>query len=89
MIKWMSEITKEQDDPDHIIGGQIWHINKEINLDKIRNLLNIVGKFSKPISNESRKMTISAHMTAIRNESVSQHDDTNLIQIFMKNYNNI
>jgi len=84
----MSEITKEQDDPDHIIGGQIWYINKKINIDKIRNLLNIVGKLSKQISDESRKMINSAHMTAIRNESVSQHDDTNIIQIFMKNYNN-
>ena len=43
MIKWMSEVTKELNDPDHIIGGQIWHIDRRINIDKIRNLLNIVG----------------------------------------------
>ena len=45
MIRWMSEITKEQDAPDHIIGGQIWHIDRKVNIDKIRNLLNIVGEF--------------------------------------------
>lgn len=45
MIKWMSEITKEQDAPEHIIEGQIWHVDRKINIDKIKNLLNIVGKF--------------------------------------------
>ena len=46
MIKWMSEVTREQNDPNHIIGGQIWYIDRKINIDKIRNLLNIVGKSS-------------------------------------------
>jgi len=44
MIRWMTEITKDQDVPEHIIGGQVWHIDGKVNIDKIKNLLNIVGK---------------------------------------------
>ena len=61
MIKWMSEITREQNDPDHIIGGQIWYINKKVNLDKIKNLLNIVGKFLQPMSDKDENVNFSTY----------------------------
>ena len=86
MIRWMAEITKEQDAPEHIIGGQIWHIDRRINIDKIRNLLNIVGKIDiKYISDDEARL---AHMTTLRNECVRRQDNTNLIRVMIENYNN-
>ena len=43
MLKRMTEVTNDHEDHGHIIGGQIWLVDKELNLDKIKNVLNIVG----------------------------------------------
>ena len=44
MLRWMSDVSNSGTGADHIIGGQIWYVKKGLNIEKIKNLLNIIGK---------------------------------------------
>ena len=44
MLRWMADISNSGTGADHIIGGQIWCVKKGLDIGKIRNLLNIIGK---------------------------------------------
>ena len=40
----MVDIKENRFDSNMIVGGQLWVINKDININRIKNLLNIIGK---------------------------------------------
>ena len=42
----MVDMKENRYDPHMTVGGQIWVINKDININRIKNLLNIIGKIT-------------------------------------------
>ena len=40
----MVDMKENRYDPHMIVGGQIWLIDKNININRVKNLLNIIGK---------------------------------------------
>ena len=65
----MVDMKGNRFDSNMLIGGQIWTIDKSININRIKNLINILGKSSNKNSN-STQLFILAHTTAIRNEAI-------------------
>ena len=43
MLKFITDVSMNSVDRDQIIGGQIWMLDKSVDLGKIKNLLNIIG----------------------------------------------
>lgn len=40
----MVDMKENRYDPYMIVGGQIWVVDKNININRVKNLLNIIGK---------------------------------------------
>lgn len=43
-MELMVDLKSNRFNDNLVVGGQIWIIDKEINLNRVKNLLNIVGK---------------------------------------------
>ena len=47
IMNLMVDIKSNRFDADLVVGGQIWVISKDYNINRIKNLLNILGSTAK------------------------------------------
>ena len=45
----MVDMKENRYDPQMIVGGQIWLVDKNININRVKNLLNIIGKIKSKV----------------------------------------
>ena len=57
----MVDMKGNRFDSNMLIGGQIWTIDKSININRIKNLINILGKSSNKNSNSTQLFYSSSH----------------------------